>query len=730
MTFPLYLQHDSMDCGPTCLRMIVESYEKNLSLSYLRELCAIDREGVSLKGISTAAEKIGFRTMAVKVKYGESEDEPCLMGAPLPAIAHWNQNHFIVVYKLKRNKVYIADPASGKHVLSRAEFEQSWLSDGDEGILLLLEPNTDFSQEELEDAHYKPVGFGFLWLYLFQFKKLIIQLVLGLLIGTLLQLVFPFLTQAIVDHGIQNKDISFIWLILIGQLFLFAGQTVVRLIQSWIILHIGTRINVNLVSDFLVKLMKLPLSYFDSKQTGDLMQRIGDHRRIENFLTQSLISILTSVFSFLFFGIILAIYHIKIFLIFLISSILYFIWIYFFLRRRKEIDYKLFRKHADNQDNLYEIIQGMAEIKLQGSHFKRRSMWAQTQASLFKVNMRSLALSQYQDVGGNAIQQIKDILITVISATAVIKGEITLGMMISIQFIIGQINGPLQQMIQFLRSAQDAKLSLERLGEIHSLDNEERSDDMQIKDISADSISIRNLSFRYTPISNEVLQNLNLDIPKSKVTAIVGSSGSGKTTLIKILLGFYDSYQGEINIGNRDFKQIHKESWRGLCGAVLQDGYIFSDTIANNIAESAEEVSTEKLKQAVKIANIESFIQDLPLRFNTMIGSKGNGVSQGQKQRLLIARAVYKNPDFFFFDEATNALDAVNEKIISNNLKEFYKDKTVVIVAHRLSTVKHADQIVVLDNGSIAEVGTHQELVLRKGKYFELVSNQLELGEG
>lgn len=729
LNFPYYTQHDSMDCGPACLRMIAAYHGKLLTLQQLREKCYIDREGVSLKGIAEAAEGLGYQTMAVKVNFGQSISSPCLLGAPLPAIAHWNQNHFVVVYKANKNYVHIADPASGRHKISRKNFERSWCSDGDLGILLLLEKGRAFNESfSGGDARPISIGFSFLIPYLTPFKRLIIQLILGMLVGSLLQMVFPILTQSIVDIGIDTRDLKFIYLVLLGQLAIFIGQAMVRFIQGWILLHISTRINVNLIGDFLSKLMKLPLGFFDAKHTGDLMQRIGDHYRIESFLTQSLLSIIFSVFNLIVFGILLAIYNSTLFLIFFIAAVLYFSYIFIFLKYRREIDYQLFHRSSDNQDNLYEIINGMAEIKLQGSQTKRRWRWAQTQASLFHIRMKSLALSQYQDAGGIAINQLKDILITVVSAQAVIEGKMTLGMMLSVQYIIGQLNVPLQQMIGFIRAAQDAKISLERLGEVHGKDNEEKVDTTLVNIIPYEDIRIEGLGFRYTSISEEVLMDVNMTIPKGKVTAIVGSSGSGKTSLVKLLLAFYKANSGQIYIGSIPFSILNKKSWRSHCGAVLQDGYIFSDTIANNIAESEDNPDLNRLEYAVKMANIKEFIDGLPLRYNTMIGAKGNGLSQGQKQRVLIARAVYKNPDYLFFDEATNSLDAVNESIIVQNLKQFYLGKTVVIVAHRLSTVKDADQIIVLDKGRVIETGNHMDLVQNKGAYYNLVKNQLELG--
>jgi len=726
MPFNFYKQLDSMDCGPTCLRMVAKHYGKSFSLPFLREKCYIDKAGVSLMGISEAAELIGFRTLAVKIPLSDKSDLPSLKEAPLPTIVHWNQNHFIVVYKYSKKHIWIADPGSGKFKLTHQEFKQSWISDQDKGIALLLEPTAEFYQDDLEDRETK--GFGFLVQYLRPHRKLVFQLILGLLLGTLFQLIFPFLTQSLVDVGIDTKNLNFIYLVLAGQLMLFVSQTVVRFVQSWILLHISVRINISLIADFLIKLMRLPLGFFDAKNTGDLLQRIGDHKRIESFLTQSTLSVLLSVMNLMVFAVVLAVYSIPIFLIFLTSSIFYILWIFIFLKKRKEVDYRAFQQLADNQDSLIEIIQGMPEIKLQGSQLKRRWKWAHIQAKLFRTQMKSLAISQYQDAGALSINQLKDILITFIAAKSVLDGQMTLGMMLAVQYIIGQLNGPLQQLVGFIRSAQDAKISLERLSEIHGASNEERIDEQKLDIIPEGDIHIKNLSFKYTPISDEVLTNVDFVIPRGKTTAIVGTSGSGKTTLIKLLLGFYQPNKGQIMVGHHPLQSVYQKVWRARCGVVMQEGFIFSDTIAANIAESDDQVNFAKVITSATTANIMDFVQSLPLGFNTMIGSKGNGVSQGQKQRLLIARSVYKNPEFIFFDEATNALDANNESIIMNNMKTFLENKTAVIVAHRLSTVKNADNIIVLENGRIVEQGSHNDLIKSKGNYFTLVKNQLELG--
>ena len=726
MSFPHYKQLDSMDCGPTCLRIIAKHYGKNYSLAYLREKCYIDREGVSLKGISEAAELIGLRTLAVKLPLMNEAESSSLFMAPLPAIAHWNQDHFIVVYKMNKKYVWISDPAIGKYKLTLSEFSKGWNHKTSKGIALLLETTPAFNEQNFSKESKS--GFGFLFRYLTPHRKLIIQLIFGLLLGTVFQLIFPFLTQSLVDIGIDTKNLNFIYIILLGQLMLFVSQTVVRFIQSWILLHISVRINVSLISDFLLKMMRLPLSFFDSKNIGDLLQRIGDHRRVESFLTQSVLALLLSILNLIVFAFVLAIYSIPIFMIFLVSSLAYVGWIFIFLKKRKEVDNRSFQELAENQDAIIEIIHGMSEIKLQGSQLKRRWKWAGIQAKLFRTQMKALQIAQYQDAGASSINEFKNIIITFVAAKAVVDGQMTLGMMLAIQYIIGQLNSPIQQLVGFIRSAQDAKISLERLSEINDTKNEESAEEKKLDVVPAGDIELQNLSFQYTPISDRVLKDITLKIPRGKTTAIVGASGSGKTTLIKLLLGFYKPSNGKISIGENKLDSLYMNVWRAKCGVVMQEGYVFSDTIAANIAESDDEINYSKVIASATTANVMEFIDALPLGLNTVIGSNGNGISQGQKQRLLIARAVYKNPEFIFFDEATNALDANNETVIVNNLNRFLHGKTAIIVAHRLSTVKNADQIVVLKDGEIIEVGTHDELVYKKGNYFTLVKNQLELG--
>ncbi|HAN18623.1 MAG: ABC transporter ATP-binding protein [Bacteroidetes bacterium GWC2_33_15] len=737
MPFPFYQQLDAMDCGPSCLRMIAKHYGKSFSLQTLRDKSYITREGVSMLGISDAAEAIGFRSMGVRITF-----EQLLNEAPMPCIAHWKQNHFVVVYKIKQILpspfrkggvfVHVADPARGLIKFTKEEFMSGWANTKeageDKGLCLLLETTPDFYKSDNEKLNKS--GFKFLFSYLRPYKKLIIQLVLGLLLGSLLQLIFPFLTQSIVDKGINNQDLSFVTLIIIAQLVLIFSRTIVEFIRSWILLHLGTRINISLISDFLIKLMKLPVSFFDTKMIGDLIQRIGDHKRIENFLTSSTLNILFSFVNLIIFGIVLLTYSVNIFLIFLIGSTLYTLWIYLFMKKRRDLDNRKFAQLSSNQSNVIQLITGMQEIKLNNCEKQKRWEWESIQAKLFKVNMDSLSLSQYQQAGGVFINEIKNIAITFIAAKSVIDGQMTLGMMLAVQYIIGQLNSPINQMIGFLQATQDAKISLERLGEIHQRDNEESDETPKISILPEHrDLNIDLISFQYEgPHSPFVLENVELNIPEKKITAVVGTSGSGKTTLIKLLLGFYEPQKGKIKLGDIYLNNISNRMWRDKCGVVMQDGFIFSDSIANNISVSDEFPDREKLLNAVKVANIQDFIESLPLGYNTKIGQNGVGLSQGQKQRILIARAVYKNPEFIFLDEATNALDANNERVIMENLDQFFKGKTVVVVAHRLSTVKNADQIVVLEQGKIVERGTHAELTRKKGAYYELVRNQLELG--
>ncbi len=726
--FSNYIQADSKDCGATCLKIIAKHYGKTLNIQTLRQLSETTREGSNLMFLSDAAEKIGLRSLGIKINLIKLDD------VPLPCILHWNKNHYVVLYKVKRGIYYISDPAHGLIEYSKEEFLRFWIGNNavqttEEGIVLLLEPTPKFYHSEADKEEKKSFGFALLFKYLIPYKSFVFQLAIGLLAGSLLQLIFPFLTQSIVDVGIQNQNIHFIYLVLFAQLFLFFGRTALELIRSWILLNLSTRINISLISDFFIKLMNLPISFFDVRMTGDIMQRINDHHRIEKVLTTSSLNVLFSAINMIVMGSVLAYYNLKIFIVFFIGSILYFFWVTIFLKRRKELDYKRFSEVSQEQSKVIELINGMQEIKLHNAEKQKRWGWEYIQARLFKVSMKGLVLEQTQSIGSNFINELKNIIIVFLSAKLVIDGQITLGMMMAITSIVGSLNAPVQQLIGFIREAQDAKISLARLSEIHEKEDETQQEQTQTHEIPQNSdIEIKDLSFRYIGSDTMVLDNLNLTIPANKITAIVGTSGSGKTTLMKLLLKFYEPIKGEISVGKTSLKNIAQKTWRNHVGTVMQEGYIFSDTIANNIAIGVDIIDKERLVYASDVANIKDFIQDYPLGYNTKIGMEGIGMSTGQKQRLLIARAVYKNPEMLFFDEATSSLDANNEREIMGKLDVFFKNKTVVVIAHRLSTVMNADQIVVLEKGKIVEIGNHKELVDLKGSYFKLVKNQLQLG--
>jgi len=729
--FPFFRQLDSMDCGPTCLRIIAKYYGHNHDLDFFRKLVPPARDGVTLMDISIGAEKFGFKSLGAAVTTSQLVHE-----VPLPCILHWEQCHFVVLYKARRNwqrklEFHISDPAKGLIKYNQKDFAKAWLSnivDKDEtGIILMLQPTSELGKLQ-EERKKRYSSLQIFHTYFKTYRKYFVQLAIAIVLLSLIQLIFPFLTQLTVDKGVRYKDVGIIYIIMAAQFTLVLGRMSVSILQRWILLHVSTRINVSLVSDFFMKLMKLPMAFFDTKLTGDIVQRIEDHDRLESFITTNSIEGVYSCLMLMLLGGVLWIYDLKIFLIFIIGSLFYMLWILFFLKKRRELDYQHFDAKSKSQSKMFQLIDGMQEIKLNNISLSKRWEWEDIQAALFKVNVSKTKVEQAQEIGSTVINETKNILIIIVSSFAVIRGDMTLGMMLSVQFILGQLTLPISNIIEFIRHLQEAQISLERINEIHSK-NDENEIHINFTDfLSANGdIKLKNVSFGYEP-GHTVLNNLNISIYAGKTTAIVGLSGSGKTTLLKLLLKYYSPTNGEIVFGNQNIESIETNCLREKFGVVMQDGYIFSDTIARNIALSnSYNIDFEKLKVACKVANIFEFIDELPLKFNTLIGPEGQNLSKGQTQRLLIARVVYKNPEYILLDEATNALDAINEKSINKNLEEFYKNKTVVIVAHRLSTVRNADQILVLNKGEIIEAGTHNDLVAYKGKYYNLVQNQLNL---
>lgn len=733
-SFITYRQLDAMDCGPTCLRMVARYYGRTIPMEYLRNKSQFGKEGVSLLGLSEASESIGLKSVGAKLSFDQLIDD-----VPLPAILYWDQYHFVVLTpQSTKNKLIIADPDKGIIKLSQAEFLRRWLSTMESGIskgvALLIEPTPDFASLQYDDDNIttekKRIGWSSLLTYAKDSRVNIFFILLCLVIGTLLQLIFPYLTKNIVDKGINARNLGYIQLVLAAQLMLLFSQTVIEFIRSRILMQLSTRINLSILSSFWAKLLRLPMAFFNSKHPGDIIQRIGDHRRIESFLTGTALNTLFSFMSLLVFSVVLLSYNLLIFIVFALGSVLYLLWIRLFLRLRRKLDYERFEIAARENNATMQLVNGIQEIKLNNAEHSYRWAWEGLQATLFKLNFRSLSLTQYQQMGAFFINQGKNVAITFIAAKLVIDHQLTLGMMLAAQYIIGQLNGPVEQLINFVQQAQDARISIERLNDIHVLEDEEPLKKEYVRELQeVNSINIKDLSFSYPGAGNEpVLKNINLLIPQGKTTAIVGMSGSGKTTLIKLLLRFYENYSGDIYLDRVNFRSISPKFWRSMSGAVMQDSFIFNDNIQKNITVTEDQVDEHKLQNACKIACLTSYIEKLPLGFNTKLGAEGSGISGGQKQRIAIARAVYKDPKFIFFDEATNSLDANNEKMILENLQHFLAGKTAIVVAHRLSTVKNADKIVVLDKGEIVEEGTHTELVERKGNYYQLVKNQLELG--
>lgn len=716
-----------MDCGPTCLKIIAKYYGKDTELEILRDWCGIAKDGVSLYGLNTAAEKLGFETFPTLVTAKELEahfNGPC--------IVHWNQKHFMVCYKIKNKKsasfFYMVDPAQGFCKFSYDEFRSPFETENGKGVVLLLSPSNNFQQEKKNDG--KKSAWTTFIPYAKGYKGLFLQILVFLAISSVLGFIFPLLTQKIVDVGIKLEKKDVIWIIILAQLGIVLSRFLIDFMRSWALLQINSKINILFISDFLKKLVRLPISFFDKKNVGDIMQRIEDNYRVERFLTGESFLAIFSILNFIVFSILLAYYKLSFFIIFAIGNFIYVTWVLFFLKYRKELDNRRFAQSSGEQAKLIQIVSGISEIKINRSEKKEIWSWENIQANLYQISIKSLLLAQIQRTGGLFFGQFVNMSITYFAARSVVDGEISIGAMMSIMFVIGQLSAPIEQLIQFVKSAQDASISISRINEVIQCDDEYKNKRVVPDTIQSCDLRVDNISFSYNyPESRMVIEELSLFIPNNKVTAIVGASGSGKTTLMKLLLGFYTPTLGQINIGEITLSEIDPYYWRSKIGAVLQDGFIFSNTITENIALSDwETVDMEQVIHAAKVACINDYIDTLPLKYDTRIGMEGVGLSQGQKQRILIARMVYKNPSYIFLDEATNSLDANNERQIMDNLNDFFKNKTTVVIAHRLSTVMNADNIIVLDNGRIVEQGTHQELTRLKGYYYKLVKNQLEMG--
>jgi len=719
--FPVEYQMDSQDCGPASLKIIAKYFGRYYSLQYLRDRCGITKEGVSLLDISTGAESIGLRILAIKCTLNDVVSK-----VPLPAIVFWNENHFVVVYNADKKYIWISDPAKGRVKYTHEEFRKGWYPKGEEnGVLLAVEPTVDFQKSEAEKTQRKSTFSGILR-YFFPYKKQF-GLVLGImLVVTLLQAVLPFISKAVIDVGIKTSDVNFIHMVLFGNICILASVMAFNVLRDWVLLHITSRVNIALISDYLIKLMKLPVTFFENKLLGDILQRAQDHERIRSFIMNNSLALIFSSLTFVIFAIILLVYNTNIFYIFLAGSVCYIVWVLLFLSIRKKLDWEYFELLSKNQSYWVETVSAIQDIKIFNYEKYRRWKWEEIQARLYHVNKKVLTVTNAQNLGAQFIEGMKNMAIVFYCAVAVINGEITFGVMISTQFILGMLNGPLIQFINFVVSAQYAKISFLRINEIRELEDEEELLSIGSTTVMPEKkdITLENVFFQYTPNGFMVLRNVFLRIPEKKVTAIVGGSGSGKSTLLKLLVRLYKPTHGEIKMGGMNVTAINLRQWRDLCGVVMQDGKIFSDTILNNIVLDDDHIDYERLREVCRTAQLEEEINNMPKGFETMIGETGRGLSGGQKQRLLIARALYQDPEFLFLDEATNSLDVMNERKIVEALNNAFKQRTVVVIAHRLSTIQHADQIVVLNQGYIAEIGNHQTLMEKKGLYYQLVATQ------
>jgi ATP-binding cassette subfamily B protein len=721
LKFPHEFQLDTKDCGPTCIKIIAKFYGRFYSLSYLRDLCGITREGVSFLDISDACESISLRTKCIKI------DFDTLQTIPLPCIVHWKDSHFVVVYKATKKQVFVSDPAKGLLKYSVNDFKEGWSGWTGMGTVLAIEPMADFKQRSAIDKMERKKTFENFLGYFTPYKKSFLNLFIVMLIVTVLQAFLPFISKSVIDVGIQTNDLDFIDLVLIANIAIIVSVLLSNMVRDWILLHITSRVNISLISDYLIKLMKLPITFFENKLIGDILQRAQDHERIRDFIMNNSLNFIFSILTFFIFGIILFVYSPILCLIYFTGSALFILWVLFFLRFRKKLDWEYFDIHTKNQSYWVETIGSIQDIKINNYEKQKRWKWEALQVSMFKIDQKILRITNAQNLGAQFINQLTNLFITFYCAKAVIRGEITFGVMISTQFIIGMLNGPIMQFISFIQSAQYAKISFLRLNEIHELEEEEENEiNNSIKLPEDRSLILRNISFQYSRNGNYILSNISMIIPQGKVTAIVGDSGSGKTTLLKLILRLYKPTYGELTMGNLNIQNINLKQWRDSCGAVMQDGKIFNDTIQNNIVLDDENINYERLKKAVTAANIASEIEAMPRGYQTMMGESGRGLSGGQKQRILIARALYKDPDYLFFDEATNSLDVINEQKIVTALEEIFENKTVIVVAHRLSTIRKADQIIVLKNGFITEIGNHDSLMLREdGHYYQLVNTQI-----
>ncbi len=721
--FPLYIQSESKDCGPSCLKIIARYYGNNVDIEYLRKVSETTRSGTSLTGLIRAAKKIGFKAVASKESFSILKKE-----VPLPVIAHWNQDHFVVVYEITNDKVYVSDPELGKVKYTHSDFMDKWLENDEngEGILLLLNFNVNENFQLPKEAVEKKVDISFISSHLKNYKKSFIRISVLVFIASILELAFPYLTQQIIDRGVQFKDVNFIFLSAASYILIFIGYKAANIIRNWVVIKLSMRFNIQLISNFIKKLTLLPIAYYDSKITGDIFQRISDHEFLEKFFTSNSIGALFSILNILIFSGLFLWYNDNIFLIFLVGTIIHIAWIFLFFSKRKVLDFKFFSIKSKENNKIIELIHGMQDIKLNGYEEPKKKEWEEIRTSLYKRDMESMKVEQFQLDGASFIKEIKNISIIIMSSLLVVNNKLSFGTLLAISYIIGHLNAPIEKLVSFLNNIQDLRLGFRRILEIHNKDIEGEGKSL-VKNFKMGDVTINNVDFKYQGTSENVLNNISFSIPFKKTTAIVGASGSGKTTLLKLLLKFYEVNSGSIKVNGLNINDLDYNSWRNKCGVIMQESYIFNDSIENNII-LAQESNFEKMKQACLVCNIHGFIQGLPLGYQTKIGNEGVEISSGQKQRILMARAIYKNPEFLLFDEATSALDAQNEKEISKKLESVFKNRTVLLIAHRLSTIKNADNIIVLsNNGNIVEMGPHMELIKNKGHYHQLIKNQLEL---